>query len=290
MAGLLGGAYICGASDHWRKKERASGRDLFLSFQGAETKSEDHRNFCRDHAKGWIGLACQRNKAVEFNTCGLVTRKVPVRMSAATEKIILACVETNSGGQAHELRPEAHFFETPTLYEAVVNVAAAAENRKAALVRLVSSILDGGELRGEIIPTLTQPPSALYQKTFNENDEEVEVPVEFCGTPADYSESAALHSHGLKSHLSLRCSAIARQVPYPSGHQGTEAPNQVQERKDQQRRIEKSSNRESAEGHHALSETNWAEAPGAQVTRGQNAPRRRGGDRGVRLRGGGGEC
>ena len=106
MASLFGGAYVCGASDHWRKKERASGRDLFLTFQSAEEKSYEHRAFCRDHSKNWIGKACQRNKAPEFNTCGIVTRNISVPMSDATAGRILARVKKNSGGRAHELKPE----------------------------------------------------------------------------------------------------------------------------------------------------------------------------------------
>jgi hypothetical protein len=70
LAALVGGAYICGGARHWRRMERASGRDIFLECQESSA-SREYRALRREHAQKFVSAAVQRNKAEEFTEAGI---------------------------------------------------------------------------------------------------------------------------------------------------------------------------------------------------------------------------
>jgi hypothetical protein len=70
LAALVGGSYICGGARHWRRMERASGRDIFLECQEVAA-SREYRALRRQHAQQFVTAAVQRNKAVEFKDAGI---------------------------------------------------------------------------------------------------------------------------------------------------------------------------------------------------------------------------
>ena len=61
LANLMGGTYLTGASQHWRKEERESGRDLFLN-QAVATQSREYRCSVQESCNAYVQQACQRNR------------------------------------------------------------------------------------------------------------------------------------------------------------------------------------------------------------------------------------
>ena len=102
LAALCGGTYVCGAAKHWRKMERASGRDIFVEFLEVGD-SQDYRALRRIHAQSYLTAGVQRNRADEWDkdSVEMEVRKIKVRMSNGTaqsyESIVRAATE---GGAA----------------------------------------------------------------------------------------------------------------------------------------------------------------------------------------------
>ena len=88
LAALCGGTYVCGAAKHWRKMERASGRDIFVEFLEVGD-SQDYRALRRVHAQSYLTAGVQRNRAVEWDKdlVEMEVRMVEVRMSADTAQV-----------------------------------------------------------------------------------------------------------------------------------------------------------------------------------------------------------
>lgn len=62
----MGGTYLNGSAQHWRKEERESGRDLFLNQQ--ETfKSREYRCAVQASCHEYVKEACQRNRGAKLD-------------------------------------------------------------------------------------------------------------------------------------------------------------------------------------------------------------------------------
>jgi hypothetical protein len=61
LASLMGGMYVMGSASHWRKNERASGRDIFLDSHADVPPSREWREKRRKAAQRYIHTAVQRN-------------------------------------------------------------------------------------------------------------------------------------------------------------------------------------------------------------------------------------
>jgi hypothetical protein len=62
----MGGTYLTGSAQHWRKEERESGRDLFLNQQ--ETfKSREYRCAVQASCHEYVTEACQRNRGAKLD-------------------------------------------------------------------------------------------------------------------------------------------------------------------------------------------------------------------------------
>ncbi|CAJ1936311.1 unnamed protein product [Cylindrotheca closterium] len=84
LANLMGGTYLTGASNHWRKEERESGRDLFLNQQEA-TRSREYRCAVQQACHRYVKEACQRNRG-EALQVKLTRKNVHVNMSESEGK------------------------------------------------------------------------------------------------------------------------------------------------------------------------------------------------------------
>lgn len=80
LANLMGGTYLTGAANHWRKEERESGRDLFLNQQEA-FKSREYRRAVQEACHSYVKEACQRNRGEKLNVT-LTREFICVNMSA----------------------------------------------------------------------------------------------------------------------------------------------------------------------------------------------------------------
>jgi len=98
MANLMGGTYLTGAENHWRREERESGRDMFLNLQQSK-RSRDYRCAVQDAAHKYVQVACQRNRGeklnVKLNRC-----EARVNMSSDDGDLFLAAVKKATEGTA----------------------------------------------------------------------------------------------------------------------------------------------------------------------------------------------
>lgn len=65
LANLMGGIYVTGLSSHWRKLEKESGRDIFLSSYLEPRQSREVRKVINKSCQKYLDLACCRNRAEE---------------------------------------------------------------------------------------------------------------------------------------------------------------------------------------------------------------------------------
>ncbi|KAL3944975.1 MAG: hypothetical protein SGBAC_000951 [Bacillariaceae sp.] len=84
LANLMGGTYLTGASNHWRKEERESGRDLFLNQQEA-TRSREYRCAVQRSCHLYVKEACQRNRGEKLQV-QLTRKQINVNMSESEGK------------------------------------------------------------------------------------------------------------------------------------------------------------------------------------------------------------
>ena len=61
LANLMGGTYLTGASQHWRKEERESGRDLFLN-QAIASQSREYRCAVQESCSSYVREVRMTNK------------------------------------------------------------------------------------------------------------------------------------------------------------------------------------------------------------------------------------
>lgn len=88
----MGGTYLTGSAQHWRKEERESGRDLFLNQQ--ETfKSREYRCAVQASCHEYVKEACQRNRGAMLDI--KVTRNIEkVRMTQEDSESFIQEIST----------------------------------------------------------------------------------------------------------------------------------------------------------------------------------------------------
>ncbi|GKY91341.1 hypothetical protein MPSEU_000106300 [Mayamaea pseudoterrestris] len=91
LASLMGGTYVTGLSSHWRKLEKESGRDIFLSSYLEPKQSREVRKMIDERCQAYLDVACCRNKAEEhMDGIKLIERRRAVKMSEQEKVLYLA--------------------------------------------------------------------------------------------------------------------------------------------------------------------------------------------------------
>jgi len=133
LANLMGGTYVTGASHHWRKEERESGRDMFLN-QTESVLSREYRCAVQAAAHEYVEMACQRNRGEALNV-NLNRIKSNVNMTEREGEKFMAAVnkaQQNSYSIAANVLGEM----TPDALE----ITASSEARQKALLDAIASI------------------------------------------------------------------------------------------------------------------------------------------------------
>ena len=82
LANLMGNAYVIGLSSHWRRLERESGRDIFLSNFLEPKQSREMRKNIYAKCQDYLDQACCKNKNEEdMEGIELVEDVAAIRMS-----------------------------------------------------------------------------------------------------------------------------------------------------------------------------------------------------------------
>jgi len=92
LANLMGGTYLTGASQHWRKEERESGRDLFLNHQ-TFTRSREYRCAVQETCHAYVKVACQRNKGEALIVKKDINRKEACMTAAEGQAFLKATAQ-----------------------------------------------------------------------------------------------------------------------------------------------------------------------------------------------------
>ena len=79
LANLMGGTYLTGASQHWRKEERESGRDLFLN-QAIASQSREYRCAVQESCSSYVREVRMTNENLTGSQ--LVTTVVLTKLSS----------------------------------------------------------------------------------------------------------------------------------------------------------------------------------------------------------------
>lgn len=66
LANLMGGTYLTGSANHWRKHESDSDRNMFLDKQEEGSKSREYTDAQSKSCHAFIREACQRNRGEEL--------------------------------------------------------------------------------------------------------------------------------------------------------------------------------------------------------------------------------
>ena len=91
LANLMGGTYITGLSSHWRRLEKESGRDIFLSSYLEPKQSREVRKMINQRCQAYLDVACCRNKAEEeMDGIHLVERRRLVNMTNDEKALYIA--------------------------------------------------------------------------------------------------------------------------------------------------------------------------------------------------------
>jgi hypothetical protein len=133
LANLCNHTYLTGACSHWRKDERYSNRDLFLS-QIEGTKSRDYRIAVQDAAHCYVETACQRNRGEELSV-SLQRVQRDVNMSEAEGSEYMAYV-SKAGYSTFSVVADNLGENT----EEVVELSASSKARHEALIDTICSI------------------------------------------------------------------------------------------------------------------------------------------------------
>lgn len=141
LANLMGGTYLTGASHHWRKEERESGRDIFLNQQET-TRSREYRRAVQDACHCYVKEACQRNRGEKLEIA-LTREQYNVNMSSEeAHNFLLETSDTNinnsadANGESYAVNPDLLGDKAVT----VLSISAKSEARRVALVEAIGSI------------------------------------------------------------------------------------------------------------------------------------------------------
>lgn len=132
---LMGGTYLTGACDHWRKEERESGRDLFLNQQEGN-RSREYRCAIQAACHSYVKKACQRNRG-EILQVKLTRSQVSVNMSAEEgEEFIqsISCLQLSTFSVSADQLGEK--------VGSILPISAKSKARHLALKQIIDSILE----------------------------------------------------------------------------------------------------------------------------------------------------
>lgn len=137
LASLCAGAYVTGASAHWRTVERASSRDLFLRYHDSVATRLYQTETVRS-AQEFVSHAARRNVVEEQIAC--TTREWPVKLKAHSpfERAIDALAQSTDARVAG-LNPESSIIGNDK-WLGLAQMAAEADERVEALHQAVAAI------------------------------------------------------------------------------------------------------------------------------------------------------
>lgn len=134
LANLMGGTYITGAAHHWRREERESGRDMFLS-QTESVFSREYRCAVQAAAHRYVREACQRNRgetlSIKLNREQLCVNMCPDEAISFLKEIQKLDLDTYSVNVDH--------LDEKT--DTILRISASSAARQKALVGAVASVL-----------------------------------------------------------------------------------------------------------------------------------------------------
>jgi len=124
---------LTGASHHWRKEERESGRDLFLNMQ-ENNRSREYRCAVQESCHKYVREACQRNRGQDLVVDKTVERHYVNMPDSDGEKILQLTADLNS---AYGVTPDQLGEKAGDL----LSITASSKARHEALVKIITSIL-----------------------------------------------------------------------------------------------------------------------------------------------------
>lgn len=165
----MGNTYVTGLASHWRKLERESMRDIFLSTFLQPKQSRDYRKSIARKCQDYIRVACCRNKTgKEMEGIELVSERCSVKMSADEKKLYL---KSQSGipasKQSFAISPEEFDVTAGHDISKFLRQNAALESRGQELVRICRKILSRpshDEQRAVVDGSLMVKPKPAGQK------------------------------------------------------------------------------------------------------------------------------
>lgn len=120
-------------TDHWRKEERESGRDLFLNQQEG-TRSREYRCAVQEACHSYVREACQRNRGEKLNV-SLTKEQICVNMSSTEGEAFL---KETADFQAQSFAIAVDQLGDKT--GAVLSITATSKARHAALLEKIDQI------------------------------------------------------------------------------------------------------------------------------------------------------
>jgi hypothetical protein len=136
LANLMAGTYLTGASHHWRKEERESGRDLFLNQQEG-ARSREYRCAVQAACHSYVKVACQRNRG-EALQVQLTKKEYCVNMSQAEgDAFFKATSDLGSQSFAVSMDQLRHLDDKASN---VLGVTASSKARQLAFLETIASI------------------------------------------------------------------------------------------------------------------------------------------------------
>jgi hypothetical protein len=134
LANLMGGTYLTGAANHWRKEERESGRDLFLNQQGV-FRSREYRCAVQESCHSYVKEACQRNRGEELLVKLIRSRHVVKMTSQDGEAFTNATSDINTA--SFDISPD----QLGEKAGDVLRLTSSSKVRQKALVESIDAIL-----------------------------------------------------------------------------------------------------------------------------------------------------
>ena len=145
LASLMGGTYVTSLSNHWRKLERESCRDIFLHTYLEPKQSREVRQSVHENCQGYLQAACCRNKSgEEMDGIKLVEHREVVRMSNEGKVLYLKSQKgIPPAKQSVSVKPEDFDASAGHDISYFLRQNAKLESRGAALVKICKDILKG---------------------------------------------------------------------------------------------------------------------------------------------------
>ena len=134
LANLMGGTYLTGSAHHWRKEERASGRDVFLNQLEEGNKSRKYRCAIQESCHNYVREACQRNRGEQL-TVKLERKQTAVNMSESDGAKFLKAIKDVSL-DSYSIRPD----QLGEKAGDALTVTASSAARRGALFEIIDSI------------------------------------------------------------------------------------------------------------------------------------------------------